>query len=277
MNALQNRVALVTGASRGAGRGIALALADRGATVYVTGRSARGGATTENLAGTVEETARLITERGGTGIAVRCDHTDDADVERLFQRIGAEHGRLDLLVNNVWGGYEGHEGAGFVAPFWEQPMRHWDGMFVAGLRAHIVAGRLAVPLMLPQRSGLIVNTVAWDRGLYLGNLFYDVAKAAIVRLAFAMAQELKPHGVVAVALAPGFMRTERVMQAHAEHPLDLLRTESPEYAGRVIAAMAADPDVARLSGGVHHAGDLAPHYGVTDIDGRLVPPFRIDE
>src|SRR5687767_5947392 len=161
------KVAVVTGASRGAGRGIALALGEEGATVYVTGRSVRGEATTENLPGTIEETAETVTKRGGTGIAVRCDHTADADVEELFGRVQREQGRMDLLVNNAWGGYEQHDYRKFTAPFHEQPLRHWDGMFTAGVRAALVAGRCAVSLMLPQRHGLIVNITAWDRDKYL--------------------------------------------------------------------------------------------------------------
>jgi len=273
---LHGKVAVVTGASRGAGRGIALVLGEAGATVYATGRSLRG-STTENLPGSIDETAEAVTARGGQGIPVRCDHTVDAEVEALFQRVRSEQGRLDLLVNNVWGGYEQYEFDRFTAPFWEQPLRHWGGMFTAGVRAHLVAIRLAAPLMLEQRRGLIINTVAWDRDLYLGNLFYDVAKAAIIRMAFGMAQELRPHGIAALALAPGFMRTERVMAAHALQPFPLDRTESPEYIGRAVAFLAADPQVVQKSGRVLAVGDLAREYGFADIDGKQPPAFRIDE
>jgi NAD(P)-dependent dehydrogenase (short-subunit alcohol dehydrogenase family) len=273
---LLGKVAVVTGASRGAGRGIALVLGEAGATVYVTGRSLRG-STTENMPGSIDETAEAVTARGGLGIPVRCDHTVDAEVKALFQRVRSEQGRLDLLVNNVWGGYEHYDFGRFTAPFWEQPLRHWNDMFTAGVRAHLVASRLAAPLMLEQRRGLIINTVAWDRDLYLGNLFYDVAKAAIIRMAFGMAEELRPHGIAALALAPGFMRTERVMAAHAAQPFPLDRTESPEYIGRAVAFLAADAQVMQKTGKVLTVGDLAQEYGFVDIDGKQPPAFRIDE
>ena len=277
MQSLREQVAAVTGASRGAGRAIALQLGEAGATVYVTGRSVRGAPTTENLPGTVDETAEEVTTRGGTGIPVHCDHTIVADVEALFAQVQRGQGRLDLLVNSVWGGYEHYDGAEFIAPFWEQPLRRWDGMFTAGVRAHLLASRFAAPLMLPQRSGLIVNTVAWAFDHYLGNLFYDVAKAAIIRMAFGMAEELRPHGIAAVALAPGFMRTERVMAEHARSPFDLSGTESPEYLGRAVAALAADPEILTKSGRLLTAGDLAREYGFTDIDGRQPEAFRIPD
>jgi NAD(P)-dependent dehydrogenase (short-subunit alcohol dehydrogenase family) len=229
------------------------------------------------MPGSIDETAEAVTARGGKGIAVRCDHTVDSDIESLFQRVREEQGRLDLLVNNVWGGYEQYEFERFTSPFWEQPLRHWHGMFEAGLRAHLVASRYAVPLMLQQHRGLIINTVAWDRDLYLGNLFYDVAKAAIVRMAYGMAEELCLHGIAALALAPGFVRTERVMAAHALQPFPLGRTESPEYIGRAVAQLAADPQVMQKSGIVMAVGDLARVYRFTDVDGKQPPAFRIDE
>ena len=178
MTDLHTSVALVTGASRGAGRGIALELGSAGATVYVTGRSISGGLTTDDVPGTIDDCAREVTVRGGRGIAVRCDHTVDADVETLFDRIRADHGRLGLLVNNVWGGYESRECRPLArVPFWEQSLDQWDRMFTAGVRAHITASRLAVPLMLPRHGGLIVSTTANLETLpYLRNLFYDLAK-----------------------------------------------------------------------------------------------------
>jgi NAD(P)-dependent dehydrogenase (short-subunit alcohol dehydrogenase family) len=279
MSNLKNRVAVVTGASRGGGRGIAVALGEAGATVYVTGRSVQGELTTDNIPGTITETATTVTARGGVGIAVQCDHTIDIEVEALFTRVQQEQGRLNILVNNVWGGYEQYEYGGFDAPFWQQPLRHWEKMFTAGVRAHLLASRFAVPLMLPQRQGLIINTTAWDRDKYLGNLFYDVAKSAINRMAFGMARELREHNITAVALAPGFMRTERVLavlQQNEENP-DLSATESPEYIGRAVVALFTDANVMQKSGMVLTVGDLAQEYGFTDVDERQIPAFRIEE
>jgi NAD(P)-dependent dehydrogenase (short-subunit alcohol dehydrogenase family) len=268
-------VAVVTGASRGVGKGIALALGEAGATVYVTGRSGAGG-TTEGLPGTVEDTADAVAQRGGQGVPVRCDHTADAEVEALFARITQEPGRLDLLVNNVWGGYEQFDWSRFASPFWEQPLRHWSGMFESGVRAHLVAARLAVPLLLANRRGLIVHTTAWDRDKYLGNLFYDVAKAAVNRMALGMARELQPHQVAVVALAPGFVGTERVLAAFAGAGRAPPELESPEYIGRAVVALAADANVLAKSGRVLTVGELAPEYGFTDVGGRQWPPLRVE-
>lgn len=276
-------VALVTGASRGAGRGIALELGAAGATVYVTGRSVRGGYTTDGVPGTIDETAALVTERGGRGIPVKCDHTVDAEVEALFQRVGTEQGRLDLLVNNVWGGYEHPDCRPLtIAPFWQQPAAQWHGMFTAGVRAHLTAGRLAVPLMLPRRRGLIVSTTAnLDALPYLQNVFYDLSKHAISRLTWAMATELREHGIAALAVAPGFMRTERVVEAFrragAEDALDGPGgpKETTAYLGRAIVALASDPRVIERSGQLVEVGALAREYGFTDADGTQPPPFRL--
>lgn len=275
MSLLGERVAVVTGASRGVGRGIALALGEAGATVYVTGRSDESG-TTEGLPGTVRETADAVTQRGGRGVPVRCDHTADAEVEALFARVKQEQGRLDVLINNVWGGYEQFEWSRFAAPFWEQPLRHWSRMFESGVRAHLAATRWAVPLMLSQHRGLIVHTTAWDRDKYLGNLFYDVAKAAVNRMAFGMSRELHPHHVAVVALAPGFVGTERVLAAFAGAGRVPENLESPEYIGRAVVALAADANVIAKSGRVLTVGELAPEYGFTDIDGRQLPAFQIE-
>ncbi len=168
---------LVTGASRGAGRRIAQVLGEQGATVHVTGRSARGGPATEVRTGTIDQTAEMVTARGGVGIPVRCDHTVDAEVKALLDRVEQEQGRLDLLVNNVWGGYERYGDADFDAPFWEQPLWRWDRMFDAGVRAHNLASRQATPIMMAQGSGLMINTTFWDRGKCLSGLHRRAALA----------------------------------------------------------------------------------------------------
>ncbi len=278
MRMVQGKIAVVTGASRGAGRGIALELGAAGATVYVTGRSRRGGPTTMNRPETIDDLADAITAMGGVGIPVQVDHTDDAQVEALFQRVRAEQGRLDLLVNNVWGGNEEEIGS---KPFWEEEMSNWERMFVAGMRAHVAASRYAVPLMLEQGRGLIINTSFYDRGRYTGTFWYDLAKNGICRAAFGMAQQLRPHGIAAVAVSPGFMRTELVLahfgateETWRSFP-DLARTETPRYVGRAVVALAADPQIMAKTGQSLRAGDLAQEYGFTDVDGRYVPPFEI--
>jgi len=285
MKRLEGTIAVVTGASRGGGRGIALALGDGGATVYVTGRSVRGDCTRPDLGdATVGGTAEQVTARGGVGIPIRCDHTDDAQVAALFERVRDEQGRIDLLVNNVWGGYEEYESdAAFDRPFWEQPIRRWDGMFDAGVRAHFTASQHAARMMIPQRRRLIVNTTFWDRGKVLTNLPYDVAKNAVVRSVYNMGLELREHGVAAVAVSPGWMRTEAVLR-HFDLPVDdsvrdlppeLARTESVLYVGRAVAALARDPNVIEKSGKVFPVGDLAREYGFTDVDGSQPPAYRM--
>ena len=278
--ALNGRVALVTGASRGAGRAIAAVLGVAGATVFVTGRSVRGKPTTQGMPEVIEETAEEVTRRGGTGIPVRCDHTADAEVERLFDRIRGEHGSLDLVVSNAWGGYEAY-GDDFDAPFWEQPLSRWDAMFTAGVRSHLLTSCLAAPLMLePRPDGhprLILTTVAWAFGGFLGNVIYDAAKAAIVRTAYTMSRELRTHNVAAIALAPGWMRTERVIAAQREQGFELDGSESPEYLGRAVGALAADKGVMGKAGQVLAVGDLAREYGFSDIDGRQPAAFRIPD
>lgn len=290
---LEGRVAIVTGASRGAGRGIAVELGAAGATVYVTGRSTRERPADtygpimalsglETLPGTIDDTAEEVTRAGGRGIAVRCDHTREEEVAALFARVEDEAGALDLLVNNAWGAHEVFDGV-FEAPFWEHPLEQWDAMFDRGVRNHLLASRHAAPRMVRAKRGLIVTTSFWDRGRYLrGNLVYDLAKTAMNRLAFAMAEELRAHGVASLAVSPGWMRTEFVLAAHQtdeDHWRDhaaLARTESPRYLGRAVVALAADPEVLKRSGAVLRVGDLAKEYGFTDIDGRQVPPFELD-
>ncbi|SCX60964.1 SDR family oxidoreductase [Variovorax sp. EL159] len=289
---LKDCVAVVTGASRGAGRGIAQELGAAGATVYVTGRSTREqpAATYGQLLalsdmqavpGSIDDTADEVTRMGGRGIAVRCDHTREEEVAALFARVEKDAGRLDLLVNNAWGGHETFNGV-FEAPFWEHPLSNWDSMFDRGVRNHLVASRCAAPLMVRRKKGLVLTTTFWDRGHYLrGSLFYDLAKASMTRLAFGMAQDLRPHNVASIAVSPGWMRTEFVLAAYKtdeahwhEHP-PLARTESPRYLGRAIAALAGDPGVMAKSGDVLRVADLAREYGFTDIDGRQVEAFEM--
>lgn len=287
---LRGRVALVTGASRGAGRAIAAVLGEHGATVYVTGRSMRGCPTTDNMPGTIEDSAEEVTRRGGAGIPVFCDHANESDVESLLRRIREEQGRLDILVNNAWGGYE--QERLMPAYFWESPLRLWDAMVERGLKAHLLATYFAIPLMIESASatgrnkrsrppGLIVSTVAWDHDKYIGS-FYDLAKHSIVRLLWGLAFELRQFRIATVAVAPGFMRTERVM-SHVKGDADwkkipwLKASESPEYVGRAIAALACDAQVMRRSGKAFQAGELAREYGFTDINGRRVPPFIMRE
>lgn len=289
---LKDCVAVVTGASRGAGRGIALELGAAGATVYVTGRSTRAQPSDsygqllslsgmEAVPGSIDDTADEVTRQGGRGIAVQCDHANEDQVAALFARVQREAGRLDLLVNNAWGGHESFTGV-FDAPFWEHPLAHWDTMFDRGVCNHLVASRCAAPLLVRQKKGLVVTTTFWDRDHYLrGNLFYDLAKAAMTRLAFGMAQDFKPHGVASVAVSPGWMRTEFVLaghktdEAHWQERPALARTESPRYVGRAAVALAGDANVMDKTGQVLRVGDLALAYGFTDIDGRQVAAFEM--
>jgi NAD(P)-dependent dehydrogenase (short-subunit alcohol dehydrogenase family) len=273
---LSSVVALVTGASRGVGRGVALALGQAGATVWVTGRSVRGAPATEGLPGTVDDTADAVTAVGGKGIAVRCDHTDDAAVDALFDLIGFRSGRLDLLVNNAWAGYERSNDARFDAPFWKQPRWRWD-LFAGSLRGQFVASQLAAPLMIEAGRGLIANISFTDGDVYLGQTPYDVTKSASDRMVVGLAQEGRKHGISAVALHPGFVRTERVEAAWntlGDGPAAVVH--SPEYVGRALAHLWADPKLAELSGQRLAVGDLAVRYGFTDVDGRQPPAFKLE-
>jgi NAD(P)-dependent dehydrogenase (short-subunit alcohol dehydrogenase family) len=290
---LAGKVAVVTGASRGAGRGIAQELGAAGATVIATGRSSRAGAPStyagllglaglSELPGTIEGTAEEVTRLGGRGVPIRCDHTREEDVEALFATVDAEHGRLDLLVNNAWGGHESFDGV-FEAPFWKHPIAHWYTMFDRGVRNHILASRAAAPIFVRQEYGLIVTTTFWDRDRYMrGNMFYDLAKASMSRLALALAEELRPHRVASVAVSPGWMRTEFVLAGHhtdEDHWQErgaLARTESPRYLGRAVTALAGDAAVLEKTGRVLLVGELAREYGFTDTDGRQPGPFAID-
>jgi NAD(P)-dependent dehydrogenase (short-subunit alcohol dehydrogenase family) len=286
---MDGAIAVVTGASRGAGRGIALELGAAGATVYVTGRSvgeSRAPGYDRMLAklgldampGSLDDTAAEIEQLGGIAVPVRVDHTQEQEVRALFERVDREHGRLDLLVNNAWGAHQDSIGS---QPFWEQPLTHWEGMFERGVRNHIVSSMAAAPIFVRQRRGLIVTVTFWDRWRYAGNFFYDVAKAAMTRLAFGIAHEMRPHGVASVAVSPGWMRTEIILaayrtdEAHWREVPALATTETPRYVGRAVVALATDPNVMEKSGSVFRAGDLAQEYGFTDVDGRVIPPFEM--
>lgn len=259
------KVALVTGASRGLGRGVALALGEAGWTVWVTGRSSRPGGPTSHLPGTVEETAEAVTTAGGEDIAAVCDHRDDEQTRAVVSRIQSQSGGLHLLVNNAWGGYE-RLNAGrweeWNAPFWDQPLELWDAMFHAGVRAHYVTTALCAPLLRASPGGLVV-TVSMEAGeqhqAHYG-VAYSVAKAADDRLAAAVSTALSADGVASVALYPGLVRTEGVMQ-FAEH-LDLAHSQSPTGVGRVVAALAADDEVMSLTGRALMVAELARRYGV---------------
>jgi len=274
---LKNKVFLVTGASRGIGKGIAKVLGQTRAIVYITGRSKKGVKQAEGLPGNIVEAAELINKMGGKGIPIYCDHTNDNDVKKLFSRIRKDSGRLDLLVNNVWGGYEGHDST-FNSPFWKQPMRRWHGMFEAGVRAHFTASRFAAEIMIRQKSGLIINISAGDSGKFLHSTMYDTAKTAIDRLALGMAFELRKYNVTVLSLHPGFSRTERVLRSVGDNKeFDFSVTHSVEYVGRAIAALVSDKDIMVKSGGALSVGDLAHEYGFTDIDGRYVEAFQIPD
>lgn len=274
MGRLDDQVAVVTGATRGGGRGIALALGSEGAVVYVTGRSTRTEPTVERTQG-VEDVAEELSARGGTGIPVVCDHTNDAQVEGLFDTVTRQHGRIDLLVCNAWGGYMPYEQEldWFARPFWEQSMARWDGMFTAGLRSHILTCRFALPLIMQAGRGLIVLTTFTRGRRYLGHLFYDLAKNAVCRMAAGLAEELEDTEITVVALAPGWMLCERMTQLTAQQRA---QTESVEYVGRAVAALASDPFVGRRAGQTLTAGGLARDYGFTDVDGRQPLPYSID-
>jgi NAD(P)-dependent dehydrogenase (short-subunit alcohol dehydrogenase family) len=259
MQILEDRVAVVTGGTFGVGRGVASALAQYGTRVFVTGRSA------------CDAPAR---DEGITGI--RCDHRRDGDVTAAFERVARETPGIDILVNSVWGGYERMLENGvftWTKPFWEQPLWRWDAMFSAGVRAHYHASQLAARSMVARRRGLIVNISFWAAQKHIANVAYGVAKAATDKMTADMAIELQPFGVTAVSLYPGLVRTEKVMEAAAW--LDLTNSESPEFIGRAIVALAGDPHVMRHTGKVLVAARVAMEYGFTDIDGKSPRPLTL--
>ncbi len=272
---LRDQVAVVAGATRGAGRGIARMLGAAGATVYCTGRSVRGRPATPGRPETLEETAELVTAEGGRGIAVQADHTVEEQVEALFARVRSDTGRLDVLVNDIWGGDPLTE---WGTPFWELSTSRGQTLLERAVHTHIVTSRHGTPLMVEQGSGLIVEVTDGDTLGYRGNLFYDLAKNAVIRLAYAMAADLRAHRVTALALTPGFLRSEAVLDhfgvteetwrdAIAKDPY-FAESETPAFVGRAVAALASDPNVGEKSGGIFSSWDLAREYGFTDVDGR---------
>ncbi len=272
---LRDQVAVVAGATRGAGRGIARMLGEAGATVYCTGRSIRGRPATPGRPETLEETAELVSADGGQGIAIRTDHTIEAEVEQLFACVRAEAGRLDVLVNDIWGGDALTE---WGKPFWELSPSNGVAMLERAVHTHIITSRYGAPLMVERNAGLIVEVTDGDTMGYRGNLLYDLAKNAVIRLAFAMSADLHAHRVTALAITPGFLRSEAVLDhfgVNEDNWRDAIQkdeyfaeSETPCYVGRAIAALAADPNVGAKSGGLFSSWGLAKEYGFTDVDGR---------
>jgi NAD(P)-dependent dehydrogenase (short-subunit alcohol dehydrogenase family) len=265
MSDLSGKVAIVTGASRGIGKGCALELGALGATVYVTGRSTQKGA--HPLGGTVAETAAGVTAAGGRGIAVACDHRDDAQVKRLFKQVETEQGRLDVLVNNA---FLIPKELTSGKPFWELPLSNWDDMIDVGTRSAYVASHFAAKSMAPAKRGLIANISSSGAREYAWHVAYGVGKCALDRLTADSAHELRPHGVAVVSLWPGLVLTERLQGAQAAMPkLDFSGAESQRFTGRAVAALASDPDAMRWSGRAIASRELADVYGFTDVDGNL--------
>lgn len=273
MDSLRGKIAVVTGASRGIGKGISLALAEQGATVYVTGRTVAPGS--HPLPGTINETAAELNHRGGKGIAVQIDHGDDKQVAGLFAQIKQEHGSLDILVNNAITIPDELTQPG---SFWEKPLSGWQ-MIDVGLRSYFVAAWHAAQIMVPRKSGLICGISGYVGLTYTFSPIFGTCKTAVDRMAHDMAIELKPHNVTSISLWQGFTYTERTRENLKRVPgmASQLKSDwgsSVEFPGRVIASLAQDPDILKYSGGTFIAAELAQEYGVTDIDGRTIPSLR---
>jgi NAD(P)-dependent dehydrogenase (short-subunit alcohol dehydrogenase family) len=273
---LTGKVALVAGGTRGGGRGIAVELGAAGATVYVTGRSSTSGRSDLDRPETIEETAGQITAAGGVGIPVRTDHSRPQQVRALADRIGREqNGRLDVLVNSVWGGDPLTD---WEYPLWEQDLETGLRLLRQAVETHVITSRFALPLMVARKSGLVVEVTDGNTARYRGSFFYDLAKSAVIRLAVAQAAELKPHGVAAVAITPGFLRSEAVLEHfgvteanwHEGALMDpnFAHSETPAYLGRAVAALAADPGIMAKTGRALATWSLYEEYGFTDADGR---------
>ncbi|MFF2789059.1 SDR family oxidoreductase [Streptomyces sp. NPDC058049] len=272
---LAGKVALVAGGTRGGGRGIAIELGAAGATVYVTGRSSGARRSDLDRPETIEETAERITAAGGVGVPVRTDHSDPEEVRALVARIAAEQdGRLDVLVNSVWGGDPLTD---WEHPLWEQDLDQGLLLLRRAVETHVITSRYALPLMVARKSGLVVEVTDGNTARYRGSFFYDMAKSAVIRLAVAQAAELRPHGVAAVSLTPGFLRSEALLEhfgvteanwrdGAAKDP-NFAHSETPAYLGRAVVALAADPDVMARTGRALATWDLCKEYGFTDADG----------
>jgi NAD(P)-dependent dehydrogenase (short-subunit alcohol dehydrogenase family) len=282
---LSGTVALVAGATRGAGRGIAVELGAAGATVWCTGRSTRGRRSEYDRPETVEETAELVTAAGGRGIAVGVDHLVPAEVAALVRRVDAESGRLDVLVNDIWGG---EQLFAWDTPLWEHDLDKGLRLLRLAVDTHLVTSAHALPLLIRQPGGLVVEMTDgpadYNAVTYRVNAFYDLAKVAVARLAFSQAHELRPFGGTAVALTPGWLRSEMMLDgfgvteatwrdATVDQPHFCI-SETPRYVGRAVAALAGDPEVARWSGRSTSSGELAGVYGFTDLDGTRPDCWR---
>jgi NAD(P)-dependent dehydrogenase (short-subunit alcohol dehydrogenase family) len=282
---LAGKVALVAGATRGAGRGIAVALGEAGATVYATGRSTRGHRSEVNRPETIEETGELVTAAGGEGIAIAVDHLDAAQVAALIERIDADHGRLDVLVNDIWGAEHLFE---WNTPVWEHDLDRGLRLLRLAIDTHLITSHHALPLLLRRPGGLVVEvtdgTAGYNAGHYRVSLFYDLAKSSLTRMAWALGEELGARGGSAVALTPGWMRSEAMLENHRvteanwrdalEHSPHFCISESPRFVGRAVTALAADPDVTRWNGQSLSSGGLAQVYGFTDVDGTRPDCWR---
>jgi NAD(P)-dependent dehydrogenase (short-subunit alcohol dehydrogenase family) len=282
---LEGKVALVSGATRGGGRGIAVALGEAGATVYGTGRSTRERRSEIDRPETIEETAELVTAAGGQGIAVAADHLDPAQVAGLIARIDAEQGRLDVLVNDIWGAEHFFE---WNKPVWEHDLDRGLRLMRLAIDTHLITSHHALPLLVREPGGLLVEvtdgTAAYNADHYRVNAFYDLAKTSLIRLAWSQGEELAPHGCAAVALTPGWMRSEAMLENHrvseanwrdaTERTPHFCISETPRYLGRAVAALAGDPDIARWNRQSLSSGALAQVYGFTDLDGTRPDCWR---
>jgi NAD(P)-dependent dehydrogenase (short-subunit alcohol dehydrogenase family) len=283
---LDGKVALVAGATRGAGRGTAVALGEAGATVYCTGRSTRERRSEYDRPETIEQTAELVSETGGVGIALAVDHLEPGEVDAVVRRIDAECGQVDVLVNNIWGSERLFESN---APVWEHDLENGLRMLRLAVDTHLITSHFTLPLLIRRPGGLVVEmtdgTHEYNAERYRNSIFYDLVKTAVLRLAFAQGHELAPHDCTAVALTPGWMRSEMMLENYrvteenwrdgaAVNPHFAAISESPRFVGRAVAALAADPDVRRRNGGSFSSGGLAREYGFTDVDGSQPDCWR---